>query len=93
MSMGLLVSYRAVTWLIDECQIAFFHELSYAKKSDPTFLSLFSLSFVFPSTLCLVSRIPRIPVLRSPVYLTRLSQHWSTMISTFEPPINDKSWE
>ena len=33
----LLVSYRAGTWLIDECQIAFFHDLSYVKKYDHTF--------------------------------------------------------
>ena len=42
MSMGPLVSYRAGTWLIDECQIAFFHELSYVKKSDlPFFVIIF----------------------------------------------------
>ena len=63
MSMGPLVSHRAGIWLIDECQIAFFHELSYVKKSDPTFFSLVSLSFVLLSTICLVSWIPRIPVL------------------------------
>ena len=33
--MGPLVSYRAGTWLIDQCQIAFF--MSYVKKSGPTF--------------------------------------------------------
>ena len=37
MSIGSLVCYRAGTWLIDECQIAFFYELSYVKKSGPTF--------------------------------------------------------
>ena len=60
------VSHRPGTWLIDECQIAFFHELSYVKGLDPTFLSLFSMSFVLPSIICLVSWIPRIPVLCSP---------------------------
>ena len=47
MSMGPWVPYRAGTWLIDECQIAFFHELSYFKKSGPTFLSSFSMSFFY----------------------------------------------
>ena len=35
--MGAWESYRAGTWLIDECHIVFFHELSYVKKSGPTF--------------------------------------------------------
>ena len=41
------------------------------RNLDPTFLSLFSLSFVLPSTICLVSWIPRIPVLCSPALSLR----------------------
>ena len=41
MSMGPLVSHRAGIWLIDECQMAFFHELSYVKKYDPPFCRYF----------------------------------------------------
>ena len=44
----------------------FFHELSYVRGLDLPFLSLFSLPFVLPSTICLVSWIPRIPVLWTP---------------------------
>ena len=69
MSMDPWVSYRAGTWLIDECQIAFFMSCLMLRvwTLDPPFLSLFSMSFVLPSTICLVSWIPRIPVLCSPV--------------------------
>ena len=64
--MGPLGSYRAGTWLIDECQIAFFTSCLMLRNLDHPFLSLFSLSFVLLSTICLVSWIPRIPVLCSP---------------------------
>ena len=37
------------------------------RNLDPPFLSLFSMSFTLPLTICLVSWIPRIPVLCSPV--------------------------
>ena len=66
MSMGPLVSYRAGTWLIDECQIAFFMSCLMLRNLNPPILLLSSLSFVLPSTICLVSWIPRIPVLCSP---------------------------
>ena len=65
--MGPWVSYRADTWLIDECQIALFMSCLMLKNLDPTFWSLFSMSFVLPTTNCLVSWIPRIPFLCNPV--------------------------
>ena len=68
MSMGPWVSYRVGTWLIDECQIAFFMSCPMLRNLDPPILPLFSMSFVLPSTICLVSQIPRIPVLCSPGY-------------------------
>ena len=66
------VSYRAGTWLIDECQIAFFMSCLMLRvwTLDLPFLLLFSLSFVLPSTICLISWIPRIPVLCSPGSVT-----------------------
>ena len=66
MSMGPLVSYRVGTWLIDECQIAFFMTCLMLRNLNPSFLLSFSLSFVLPSIICLVSWIPQIPVLCSP---------------------------
>ena len=63
MSMGPWVSYWAGTWRIDECENAFCLML---RNLDLPFLSLFSLSFVLPLTICLVSWIPRIPVLWTP---------------------------
>ena len=61
--MGVLQTwYLAYRW-VSNC---FFHELSYVKGLDPPFLSLFSMSFVLPLSICLVSWIPRIPVLCTP---------------------------
>ena len=62
--MGVLQSWYLAYWWVSNC---FFHELSYVKSLYPPFLSLFSMSFVLPSTICLVSWIPRIPVLCTPV--------------------------
>ena len=92
MSFGPLVSYRAGTWVIDECQIAFFMSCLLLRNLDPLCLSLFSMSFVLPSTICLLSWIPRIPVLCSPAYhpqpqLLHLSHHpWHLLI----PPTTKK---
>ena len=61
--MGVLQTRYLAYWWVSNW---FFHELSYVKKSGPTFLSLFSMSFVLQSTICLVSWIPRKPVLCSP---------------------------
>ena len=62
-SMCVLQSWYLAYWWVSTC---LFHELSYVKGLDPPFLSLFSMSFVLPSTICLVSWIPRIPVLWTP---------------------------
>ena len=61
--MGVLQTWSLAYWWVSNC---FSHELSYVKDLHPTFLSLFSMSFVLPSTICLVSWIPRIPVLWTP---------------------------
>ena len=61
--MGVLQTWYLAYWWVSNC---FFHELSYDKGFDPPFLSLFSMSFVLPSIICLVSWIPRIPVLCTP---------------------------
>ena len=53
MSMDPWVSYRAGTWLIDECQIAFFMSCLMLRNLEQSFLSLFSFSVVFPTTICL----------------------------------------
>ena len=63
--MGVLQTWYLAYWWVSNC---FFHELSYVKGLDPPFLSLFSMSFVLPLTICLVSWIPRIPVLCTPVW-------------------------
>ena len=60
------VSFRAGTWLIDQCYIAFIMSFLILSNPDPLLLLLFSMSFVLPSSICLVSWIPRIPVLCSP---------------------------
>ena len=46
MSMDPWVSYRAGTWLIDECQIAFFMSCLILRNLKPLFLLSFSMSFV-----------------------------------------------
>ena len=61
--MGVLQAWYLAYWCVSNC---FFHELSYVRGLDLPFLSLFSLPFALPSTLCLVSWIPRIPVLWTP---------------------------
>ena len=93
--MGVLQTWYLAYWWVSNW---FFHELSYVKGLDPPFLWLFSMSFVLPWTICLVSWIPRTPVLCSPglspptplnAYIIlewRFIWIWVIYCINFEPP-------
>ena len=82
--MGVLQTwYLAYRWVSN----SFFHEFSYVKGLDPPFLSFFSMSFVLPLTICLVSWIPRIPVLCTPDY--QYDEHFLQLSNPYWP---DLAW-